>query len=105
MEFAFHRLEIPEEVESGLLRSGANGMTVDSEGFFISQPSSVLQICDPAGRTVGSYATRGAETRQPGVRRIRLQTLYVTSGEGYSSLDPEEGTLPWVAVKPPKPRL
>jgi sugar lactone lactonase YvrE len=29
----FHRLEIPDEVESGELRSGADGMTVDVDGF------------------------------------------------------------------------
>ena len=49
----FHRLEIPDEVESGVLRSGADGMTVDADGFIYVATKLGIQICDPIGRVVG----------------------------------------------------
>ena len=40
-------------MESGPLRSGADGMTVDTEGFLYVATKLGIQIVDPAGRTVG----------------------------------------------------
>ena len=103
----FHRLEIPDEVESGLLRSGADGMTVDSEGFLYVATKLGIQICDPAGKVVGIL--RKPDGRDPSnvvFGGPDLQTLYVTSGEKvFRRWIRRKGTLPWVAVKPPKPRL
>jgi gluconolactonase len=103
----FHRLEIPDEVESGLLRSGADGMTVDSEGFLYVATKLGIQICDPAGRTVGIL--RKPQSWDPSnvvFGGPDLQTLYVTSGDKvFRRWIRRKGILPWVAVKPPKPRL
>jgi gluconolactonase len=103
----FHRLEIPDEVESGLLRSGADGMTVDSEGFLYVATKLGIQICDPAGRVVGIL--RNPQSTDPSnvvFGGVDLQTLYVTSGDKvFRRSIRRKGTLPWVAVKPPKPRL
>ncbi|MEO7650312.1 MAG: SMP-30/gluconolactonase/LRE family protein, partial [Bryobacteraceae bacterium] len=49
----FYRLEIPDEVENGPLRSGADGMTVDADGFVYVATNLGIQIVDPAGKTVG----------------------------------------------------
>src|SRR5215472_14067163 len=49
----FFRLEIPDEVDSGQLRSGADGMTVDNEGFLYVATKLGIQIVDPPGKTVG----------------------------------------------------
>jgi sugar lactone lactonase YvrE/predicted esterase len=103
----FHRLEIPDEVESGPLRSGADGMTVDSEGFLYVATKLGIQICDPAGRVVGIL--RKPQSTDPSnvvFGGPDLQTLYVTSGDKvFRRWIRRKGTLPWVAVKPPKPRL
>lgn len=103
----FHRLEIPDEVESGPLRSGADGMTVDADGFLYVATKLGIQIADPAGRTVGILDKPGRGDPSnvvfggPG-----LQTLYVTSEDKvYRRPIRKKGTFPWVAVMPPKPRL
>jgi sugar lactone lactonase YvrE/enterochelin esterase-like enzyme len=103
----FHRLEIPDEVESGVLRSGADGMTVDTDGFLYVATNLGIQIADPAGRTVGIL--NKPDSRNPSnvvFAGADLQTLYVTSGDKvYSRRIKKKGTFPWVAVTPPKPRL
>jgi gluconolactonase len=103
----FHRLEIPDEVESGLLRSGADGMTVDSEGFLYVATKLGIQICDPAGRVVGILGKpQSTDPSNVVFGGADLQTLYVTSGDKvFRRWIRRKGTLPWVAVKPPKPRL
>jgi sugar lactone lactonase YvrE len=103
----FHRLEIPDEVESGLLRSGADGMTVDADGFLYVATKLGIQIADPAGRTVG--VLRKPDSNDPSnvvFGGPDLQTLYVTSGDKvFRRPIKKKGTFPWVAVMPPKPRL
>jgi len=103
----FYRLEIPDEVESGVLRSNADGMTVDTDGFLYVATNLGIQIVDPAGKTVGIL-------RKPDVSNPSnvvfggpdLQTLYVTSGEKvFRRPIKKKGTFPWIAVTPPKPRL
>lgn len=103
----FHRLELPDEVENGPLRSGADGMTVDTEGFVYVATKLGIQIADPAGRTVGILNKPDAGDPTSVVfAGTGLQTLYVTSGSRvYRRPIKRKGTLPWVAVTPPKPRL
>ncbi|MBM3756683.1 MAG: gluconolactonase [Acidobacteria bacterium] len=103
----FHRLEIPDEVENGPLRSGADGMTVDADGFVYVATKLGIQIADPAGRTVGILNKPDAGDPSSVVfAGTGLQTLYVTSGSKvYRRPVKRKGTLPWVAVTPPKPRL
>jgi gluconolactonase len=103
----FHRLEIPDEVESGPLRSGADGFTVDSEGFLYVATKIGIQICDPAGRVVGILnKPQNADPSNAVFGGADLQTLYVTSADKvFRRAIRRKGILPWVAVKPPKPRL
>ena len=103
----FHRLEIPDEVESGPLRSGADGMAVDTDGFLYVATNLGIQICDPIGRTVGIL--RKPHSRNPsnvafgGADR---QMLYVTAGDKvFRRHVRRKGTVSWVKVMPPKPRL
>src|SRR5204862_1367532 len=103
----FHRLEIPDEVESGPLRSGADGMTVDADGFLYVATKLGIQIADPAGRTVGIL--RKPDKSDPSnvvFGGPDLQTLYVTSGDKvFRRPIKKKGTFPWVPVLPPRPRL
>jgi gluconolactonase len=103
----FYRLEIPDEVESGPLRSGADGMTVDTDGFLYVATKLGIQIADPAGRTVGILRKPGASDPSNVVfGGPDLQTLYVTSGDKvFRRPIKKKGTFPWVALMPPKPRL
>lgn len=103
----FYRLEIPDEVDSGPLRSGADGMTLDADGFLYVATKLGIQIADPAGRTVGIL-------RKPDISDPTnivfggpgLQTLYVTSGDKvFRRPIKKKGTFPWAPVVPPKPRL
>jgi gluconolactonase len=103
----FFRLEIPDEVESGPLRSGADGMTVDTDGFIYVATKLGIQIADPAGRTVGILNKPGTSDPSNVVfGGPDLQTLYVTSGDKvFRRRIKKKGTFPWLAVTPPKPRL
>ena len=104
----FFRMEIPDEVESGPLRSGAKGLTVDTEGFIYVATKLGIQIVDPAGRTVGILDKPGDDTDPSSVvfGGAGLRTLYVTSGDKVFRREIKRtGTFPWISVAPPKPRL
>jgi len=103
----FFRLEIPDEVDSGQLRSGADGMTVDNEGFLYVATKLGIQIVDPPGKTVGILQKPDKSDPSSVVFGGRdLQTLYVTSGDKvFRRTIKRKGTFPWVTVMPPKPRL
>ena len=83
------------------------GMTVDSEGFLHVATKLGVQIADPAGRTVGILQKPDSSDPSNVVFGGRdLQTLYVTSAERvFRRPVKRKGTLPWVAVMPPRPRL
>jgi gluconolactonase len=89
------------------LRSGADGMTVDADGFLYVATKLGIQIADPAGRTVGML--RKPDSSDPSnvvFGGPDLKTLYVTSGDKvFRRPIKKKGTFPWVAVMPPKPRL
>jgi gluconolactonase len=103
----FFRLELPDEVESGPLRSGADGMTVDSDGFLYVATKLGIQILDPPGKTVGILRKPGdGDPSNVVFGGPDLHTLYVTSGDKvFRRTIKKKGVLPWVAVMPPKPRL
>ena len=103
----FYRLELPEGTETGMLRSGADGMTVDTEGYLYVATNTGIQICDQPGRVV-------AIIRKPADRSPSnvvfggpdLQTLYVTAGDKvWRRHLRRKGVLPWTPLKPPQPRL
>ncbi len=103
----FHRLEIPEETESGPIWSGADGMAVDSEGYLYIATKIGIQICDPIGRTVAILnKPQSADPSNVAFGGPGLDTLYVTSRDKvFRRPIRRKGAVPWVAVKPPKPRL
>ncbi|MCC6366049.1 MAG: SMP-30/gluconolactonase/LRE family protein [Bryobacterales bacterium] len=103
----FHRLEIPDEVESGPLRSGADGFAVDTEGYLYIATKLGIQIADPIGRVVGILnKPQSADPSNVAFGGADMQTLYVTTRDKvYRRAVRRKGALPWAAVKPPKPRL
>jgi sugar lactone lactonase YvrE/enterochelin esterase-like enzyme len=103
----FFRLEIPDEVDNGPLRSGADGMTVDADGFIYVATKLGIQIADPAGRTVGILSKPDSNDPSNVVfGGPDLQTLYVTSGDKvFKRRIKKKGTFPWLSVVPPRPRL
>ena len=99
----FYRLETPDESSI----SGADGMTVDSEGYLYVTSRLGLQICDQPGRVVAILST-------PDNRRLsnvvfggpNLDYLYATIGDRvYRRHVRRKGVFPWATVKPPVPRL
>lgn len=103
----FGRLEIPDEVESGVLRSGAAGMTVDSDGYVYVATNLGIQICDPIGRTVGILnKPQGGDPGNLVFGGRDLNMLYVTSGDKvFRRWTKRKGTVSWLTVQPPMPRL
>jgi sugar lactone lactonase YvrE len=104
---AFHRLEIEDEAGEGQTRSGADGLTVDTEGFLYVCARLGLQISDPAGRTSAVLLKpEGKELTSAVFGGAALDMLYVTAGgEVFRRPTKRQGVLPWKASKPPVPRL
>ncbi len=99
----FYRLETPDDSSA----SGADGMTVDTEGYIYVTSKIGLQICDQPGRVVAIL-----NKPQPGpISNVvfagpDLQTLYVTAGDKvFRRHVRRKGTLPWAPLKPPTPGL
>ena len=99
----FYRLETPDITS----RSGADGMTISSDGHLFVTSRIGLQICDQPGRVVGII-----DKPQPGSLSNAvfagpdLQTLYVTAGDKvFRRRVRMKGVLPWTPSKPPVPRL
>jgi sugar lactone lactonase YvrE/enterochelin esterase-like enzyme len=103
----FYHLEIPDEVESGPLRAGADGMTVDTEGYLYVATKLGIQICDQPGRVVGIIRKPGtADPSNLVFGGPNLDMLYVTAGDKlYRRHLRRKGLFPWQPVKPPVPRL
>jgi gluconolactonase len=99
----FYRLEMPDEG----LRSGADGMTVDTEGHLYVTTAQGLQICDQPGRVVAIINKPQAGPLSNVIfAGPDLQTLYVTAGDKvFRRQVRRKGVLPWETVKPPQPRL
>ena len=89
------------------MRSGADGMTVDTEGYLYVATKLGIQICDQAGRVVGIIGKPGAADVSNAVfGGADLSTLYVTAGDKvYRRHLRRQGLFPWSPVKPPQPRL
>jgi len=104
---AFHRLEIEDEVEPGETRSGAAGLTVDTESFVYVATRLGLQISDPAGRTSAVLLhPQGKPVTSVAFGGPALDTLYVTAGDQvFRRPMKRKGVFSWTASKPPAPRL
>jgi sugar lactone lactonase YvrE/enterochelin esterase-like enzyme len=105
--YAFHRLEMEDEVEMGTMRSGANGFTVDTEGFLYVATRLGVQVNDPAGRTSAVLLNpEGRSVSNAVFAGPDLDTLYVTAGEKvFRRKTRRKGVFPWKPQKPPVPRL
>ncbi|HEX7962763.1 MAG TPA: SMP-30/gluconolactonase/LRE family protein [Terriglobales bacterium] len=99
----FYRLETPDESS----QSGADGMTLDTEGFLYVATRLGVQICDQPGRV-------NAILNKPQAASLSnlvfggpdMQWLYVTNGDKvYRRHLQRRGVVPWNPVKPPVPRL
>ena len=104
---AFHRLEIEDEVGEGQTRTGADGLTVDTESFVYVCTRLGLQVNDPAGRTLAVLLKpEGKDISNTVFGGPSLDTLYVTAGDKvYRRPSRRQGVFPWKASKPPAPRL
>lgn len=99
----YHRLEMPDE--DGV--SGADGMTIDTEGHLYVATKMGVQICDQPGRVVAIL-----NKPQAGVLTNvvfggpNLSTLYATAGDKVFKREiNRKGVYSWAPVKPPMPRL
>ena len=79
---AFHRLEMEDEVGEGQMRSGADGFTIDNEGFLYVCTRLGIQVSDPAGRTSAVLLKPSEKNPSNAVfAGPMLDTLYVTAGD------------------------
>jgi gluconolactonase len=104
---AFYHLELPDDVDRGMLRSGADGMTLDREGYLYVATKLGIQVCDQPGRVVGiiSYPQAGDASNLV-FGGPDLQTLYLTDGDKvYRRKLRRKGYFPWQPLKPPTPQL
>jgi gluconolactonase len=99
----FYRLETPDEQSV----SGADGMTLDSEGYLYVATRIGIQVCDQPGRVVAILAPPPAASVSNLVfGGAGLEYLYVTAGDKvFRRHLRRRGVLPWIPVKPPRPRL
>lgn len=104
---AFHRLEIEDEVGMGQTRSGADGFTVDTEGFLYVCTRLGIQVSDPAGRTSAVFLKPSDKNPSNAVfAGPALDVLYVTAGDQvFRRPMKRQGVFPWKPSKPPAPRL
>jgi gluconolactonase len=99
----FYRLESSDESSS----SGADGMTLDTEGYLYVATRIGLQICDQPGRVTAIVGKpQNASLSNVVFGGPDLQTLYVTNGDKvYRRHVRRKGFFPWAPVKPPVPGL
>jgi sugar lactone lactonase YvrE len=104
---AFHRLEMEDEVGEGQMRSGADGFTVDNEGFLYVCTRLGIQVSDPAGRTSAVILKPSEKNPSNAVfGGPALDTLYVTAGDQvFRRRMKRQGVFPWKPSKPAAPRL
>jgi gluconolactonase len=103
----FYHLELPDDVDRGMLRSGADGMTLDHEGYLYVATKLGIQVCDQPGRVVGiiSYPQAG-DASNVVFGGSDLQTLYLTDGDKvYRRKLRRKGYFQWQPLKPPTPQL
>ncbi len=102
----FYHLELPDDVDNGPLRSGADGMTFDDTGHAYIATKLGIQICDQAGRVVGIIRKPATDVTNLVFAGPDKQTLYATAGNAlYRRHLRRKGVYPWVLVKLPRPQL
>jgi sugar lactone lactonase YvrE len=99
---AYYHLDTPDESSI----SGADGMTLDTEGFLYVTTKLGIQVCDQPGR-VNAIISKPA----PKISNITfggpdMQYIYVTAADKvFRRHLRRKGVYPWQPVKPPKPQL
>ncbi len=104
---AFYHLELPDDVLSGPLRSGADGVALDTLAHLYVTTKLGIQVCDQAGRVVGIIRNPTSEDLSNIVfGGPDMKTLYATGGgKVYKRVLKRQGYLPWNTFKPPAPHL
>lgn len=99
----FYRLETWDTSDA----SGADGMTIDTEGHLYVTSRIGLQVCDQPGRVVAILdKPHGGSLSNVVFGGPDLSTLYVTAGDRvYRRKIQRKGVTAWAPVKPPMPRL
>ena len=103
----FYHLELPDDVPSGPLRSGSNGMALDTLAHLYVTTNLGIQVCDQAGRVVGIIRNPTSDSLSNIVfGGPDMHTLYATGGGAvYKRVLKRQGYLPWNTFKPPMPHL
>ncbi|MBI2686559.1 MAG: SMP-30/gluconolactonase/LRE family protein [Acidobacteria bacterium] len=99
----FHHLEVADESSA----TGADGLTVDTDGHIYVATGIGLQICDQPGRVVAILnKPQAAKLSNVVFGGPDLTTLYATSVDRvYKREIKRKGVYSWAPVKPPMPRL
>jgi gluconolactonase len=94
----FYRLEISDENSA----TGADGLTVDTEGYVYAATRLGLQVCDQQGRVAAVLAKpQNGPLSNAVFGGPDLQTLYVTAGDKvFKRRTKRQGVTSWAAVKP-----
>jgi sugar lactone lactonase YvrE len=89
------------------MRSGADGFTIDNEGFLYVCTRLGIQVSDPAGRTSAVLLKPSEGNPSNAVfAGPALDTLYVTAGDQvFRRPMKRQGVFPWKRSKPAVPRL
>ena len=104
---AFYHLELPDDVERGGLRSGADGMTIDRDGYLYVATKLGIQICDQPGRVVGIISNpQAVDPSNVVFGGPNLEWLYVTDGDKvFRRKLRRKGYFPWEPFQPAAPQL
>jgi gluconolactonase len=99
----FYHLETPDDSSA----SGADGMTIDTNGYLYVATKLGVQVCDQAGRTVAILNKPSSAWLSNAVLGgPDLQTLYVTAGDKvYRRRMRRRGFVPWMPIRSPEPQL
>jgi len=99
---AFYHLETVDENSA----SGADGMTLDTEGNLYVTSKLGIQICDQPGRVTGIISKPAPKISNITFGGPDMQYIYVTAGDKvYRRHLRKKGVYPWQVVKPPRPQL
>jgi gluconolactonase len=99
----FYRLETPDDSSA----SGADGMTLDTDGYLYVATKLGIQVCDQPGRVVAILSKPStAWLANVAFGGPGLEMLYATAGDKvYRRHMRRKGFVPWAPVKPPNPQL
>jgi sugar lactone lactonase YvrE/enterochelin esterase-like enzyme len=98
-----YRLETPDETS----KSGADGMTVDTDAHLYVATGIGIQVCDQTGRVVAIISKPSPR----GISNVVFggpgrDTLFVTATDKvFARKLRRKGTVSWEVLKPPQPRL